>query len=182
MAREARAARSEARCKALEALRHAQLAAKLDAQANNLRLVLKHYELALSDFGQALQGDAIPESRKAKTLAAMSAYLDRCRQLRLDLERPDAAADAADGASRRAVLVAMARAGAAVLARGVAAKKAALAADSDWARFVHLSEAADSLVAYLKASADPPEAVTRAATASLGELEALVARLKNTSG
>lgn len=152
-----------------------------------MRTAIKCYERALADFAEALNGDAIPEAGRPRTLEAMNAYLDRCRQLRLELDRPDVSTDAADGSQRRVVLLAMARAGYALLARGVAARKAGLATDASWRRFVFFADAADCFVTYLKTleakqqpDTHPPATVTKALTDLLPELEELATKLQQT--
>lgn len=180
--RELRAARSAARGKALEALRHAQLAAKLDAQQSDARTTVKYYDRAVADFAEALDGDGIPDAKgKQRTLEAMTAYLDRSRALRLGFDAPDAT-DAPDGDHQRSILLAMLKNGAAILARGVAARKAALDAATDWHRFLYFRDAADCFVAYLKGSnLPPPPAISQATASVLADLEALAPKLKPAS-
>lgn len=173
--REARERRTAARGKALEALRHAQLASKLDTQGNT-RAAINYYERALDDFAHALDGEAVPESAKAKTVASMASYMDRCSVLRVSLVSPDLANDKPK--SSQEVLTSMAASGYAVLARGVALRKRAITETRDWGKFVYFSNAADCFLAYLKASEHPPDSVTKVVVATLADLEALAVKLR----
>ena len=92
--RSALAARSEARGKAMEANRHAQIASKLDAQTLETdgagrRAVLKYYERAVFGFAEALEGEAVPPGdARRRTVQAMAYYVDRMRDVRATLARP----------------------------------------------------------------------------------------------
>ena len=186
--RAALAARSEARGKAMEANRHAQIASKLDAQTLETdgagrRAVLKYYERAVFGFAEALEGEAVPPGdARRRTVQAMAYYVDRMRDVRATLARPSVDDDACDGNMRRRALVAMARADYPLLPRAVASRSAAEAAADDWPKFVLTADAADAFVAYLKIletkGQAPPPAVLKATTDLMADLERLAKALR----
>mmetsp|Transcript_12143 Transcript_12143/g.18258 ORF Transcript_12143/g.18258 Transcript_12143/m.18258 type:complete len:242 (-) Transcript_12143:64-789(-) len=185
--REERAAKTEARGKALEALRNAQMAARLDAQLQQekndvrIRVAIKYYERAAHDFARAIDGGAIREDHLSNTTAAMTAYIDRARALRLQLKEPVFENDGADGEQRRAIFSTLiAATNAPILARGVQTRKLALATDQDWSRFVLLADCADSFMSYIKSLKDqkPPEAILRALQEVLKQMELLAPKLR----
>ncbi|KAJ1458246.1 hypothetical protein M885DRAFT_513325 [Pelagophyceae sp. CCMP2097] len=180
-------AKSEARDLVREALRHAQLAAQLESgDSAARRKALLYFEKALEEYAAALQGGGVPDASAPRLVELMGSYLDKARTIREHLADPNLD-DGADGERRRRVLTVLAQRGCSVLARAVAARKAALLVDGDdasprqldWRRFVLYSDAADCFITYLKLFAGrPPDAVTQATTDVLSQLEAVAPMLQ----